>query len=332
MAKDKLGEKMRQNLLGRYSEALDVRVDLLRFWNSPQGKNLFLEYHREIYKQSGIVKMPVTEKLLRAITVPLLQGETFYWSPQICQLIFSAAQSIPRTWILREEGLDSLCGFAFLATPFKLASSDYPVSGITWAPVSKERRKEGLEFSLLLPPYESRPVLVDVNKHCLVVTFLSQSDIASVPFPFTILFWPINGALESAEENISDLIDSKRSPPSVFSKMPLFATMLAFLQQRILIPSRFLADRAARRRVEKTTPEPVSSDIEVIRLRKVEYRAREGKHRDVEWSCQWIVHGHWRNQWHPSKHYYHPKYIAPYIKGPEDKPLRHAERLFAVVR
>lgn len=324
--------EMKESLLGRYSEALDARVELLRFWSSLQGKNLFLEYYREIYKQSGIAKMPVTEKLLRALTVPLLQGETFYWSPQICQLIFSAAQSIPGTWTLREEALDSLCGFAFLATPFNLDSSGYPIRGITWAPVSKGRREKGLEFSLLIPPYESRPILTDVNKHCLAVMFLSQSDIAPVPFPFTTLFWPINGTLESAGEAMVDLIDRKRSPPSVFSKMPLFATMLAFLQQHLLVPSRFLADRAARRRVEKATLKPVSSDVQVIRLRRVEYRAREGEHRDVEWSCQWIVHGHWRNQWYPSKHYYHPKYIAPYLKGPEDKPLRHPERLFAVVR
>ncbi|GAI71048.1 unnamed protein product [marine sediment metagenome] len=68
----------------------------------------------------------------------------------------------------------------------------------------------------------------------------------------------------------------------------------------------------------------------MIVLRKAVYKG--GGHRDVEWACQWIVGGHWRNQWYPSKHEYRPKYIASYIKGPEDKPLRNPGRLFAVVR
>lgn len=52
----------------------------------------------------------------------------------------------------------------------------------------------------------------------------------------------------------------------------------------------------------------------------------------VEWSCQWPVRPHRRMQWYPSVGQHRPRWIEGYVKGPADKPLRHAERLFAVVR
>lgn len=46
-----------------------------------------------------------------------------------------------------------------------------------------------------------------------------------------------------------------------------------------------------------------------------------------EWHHSWIVGGHWRNQWYPSANTHRPKYIAPYVKGPEDKPLLGTEKV-----
>lgn len=42
----------------------------------------------------------------------------------------------------------------------------------------------------------------------------------------------------------------------------------------------------------------------------------------IEWSHRWIVSGHWRNQWYPSSGTHELTYILPYVKGPDDKPLR----------
>jgi len=111
----------------------------------------------------------------------------------------------------------------------------------------------------------------------------------------------------------------------------LFATLMTFLRQRILVSPRFLADRATRRRLERASRGPRTNEVRVVTLRSIERRGKGG-HRDVEWGCRWIVRGHWRNQWYPSAKHHQPKWIAPYMKGPEDKPLRHSERLFAVVR
>ena len=49
---------------------------------------------------------------------------------------------------------------------------------------------------------------------------------------------------------------------------------------------------------------------------------REESGESREWSCQWMVGGHWRNQWLPSKATWEPRYIQPYLKGDPTKPLR----------
>lgn len=312
--------------IGRYSEALDAQLELLGFWGSKAGEDFFHEYNKRIREARGLkIFIDDFRPLLTAAIVPLLQGETFYWSPPICQLIFTAAKSIPETWRLTDEGLDTLCGFAWLATPFYFEGAVRPVRAIAWAPAIDEKGK----LSTLLPPYEQRPILTDSNRHRLAITYFSQTDICPVPFPYTIAFFPVNRDLKEARQS-KDIL-SMEPPPTVWDKNRLFATMLAFLQQRILVPSRYVADRAARRRLEKAKQKPLSDEIKVVALRQVMYTGK-GEHRDVEWTCRWIVGGHWRNQWYPSKQHYRPKYIASYLKGPEDKPLRHPERLFAVVR
>jgi len=54
-----------------------------------------------------------------------------------------------------------------------------------------------------------------------------------------------------------------------------------------------------------------------------------------EYSVQWVVGGHWRNQPHgPGRSARKLVYINPYIKGPEDKPLKEVtfKKVFAVMR
>jgi hypothetical protein len=66
----------------------------------------------------------------------------------------------------------------------------------------------------------------------------------------------------------------------------------------------------------------VPSGVRVVQLRRSEPNSRLDvrTHQPVDWSCRWIVGGHWRNQ--PYKDSTKLIYIMPYVKGPEDKPLR----------
>lgn len=82
--------------------------------------------------------------------------------------------------------------------------------------------------------------------------------------------------------------------------------------------------------IGKTTPKPRRHaggslvnvpDLLVYRLRKREY-GKSGNPVDVQWSHRWVVNGHWANiACGPGRKQRRPVYIAPYVKGPEDKPL-----------
>jgi hypothetical protein len=55
----------------------------------------------------------------------------------------------------------------------------------------------------------------------------------------------------------------------------------------------------------------------------------------VEWSHRWIVRGHWR--WQPFKNDAGKDdvkriWIAPFMKGPEDKPLVLTDKIYALTR
>jgi len=173
--------------------------------------------------------------------------------------------------------------------------------------------------------------LTDPNRDALCLVFFSPSPSYPVPFPRTIAFWPITAQLKEAEVEWEFEPAEADLQSGLRLKTAIFATMVAFLEQRILLSSRFLADRASRRRNKRARQSPISEEIRVVRLRHMSYHG-DGENYDAQWTCQWIVRGHWRNQWHPSRKEHHPKWIAPYVKGPEDKPLRESGRLFAVVR
>lgn len=111
-------------------------------------------------------------------------------------------------------------------------------------------------------------------------------------------------------------------------------TLFGFLQQRVLALERQrVLNKGAARRLAKVLPgEPA---VQVVSLRRREYEAPEGDPttRAVEWSCQWLVSGHWRAQYYPSTGQHRPKWIYPHTKGPADKPLKvGAKKVYAVTR
>lgn len=112
-----------------------------------------------------------------------------------------------------------------------------------------------------------------------------------------------------------------------------FASCLTFLEQRILIAPQQRAERATRKRLEREgfIHEPL---VRVVELRRKQTKSEHhGESDPVEWSHQWIVSGHWRQQWYPSLSSNQPIWVMPYVKGPEDKPLKPPRaKVFAVVR
>ena len=106
------------------------------------------------------------------------------------------------------------------------------------------------------------------------------------------------------------------------------------LEQRLLVAPLTPVPRSSRKRMAREGWPHVPL-VQVIELRRREHKPSDSleEHQVVDWSCQWMVGSHWRSQWYPSKNLHQRILIGPYLKGPEDKPLKApSTRLFAVVR
>lgn len=92
-------------------------------------------------------------------------------------------------------------------------------------------------------------------------------------------------------------------------------------------------DRHARKRLIRQGYEG-DDTVQVVTLRARENSRHEsGEAGEVNWSHRWIVMGHWRQQWYQSTGRHLPIWIHPFIKGPEEKPLKRCGRpIFAVRR
>lgn len=112
-----------------------------------------------------------------------------------------------------------------------------------------------------------------------------------------------------------------------------FATMLTtwlFMGQTLTTSTPVEPDKRSRRKIaHRGHP---TAPVRYISLRRT---IRAGEHEPAgsrAYSHQWLVGGHWRNQWYRSKGVHRPIYIHPYIKGPEGAPLLHAEKVYTLTR
>lgn len=114
----------------------------------------------------------------------------------------------------------------------------------------------------------------------------------------------------------------------------LVHTYFLIMSQTLTAKSPERGDRAQRRRQER---ENLPSEVLVIQFRKTRYTsADKGEEGAINWSHRWIVGGHWR--WQPYKD---PAsggeikkriWISPYVKGPDDKPLKTKERVYVLAK
>ena len=107
--------------------------------------------------------------------------------------------------------------------------------------------------------------------------------------------------------------------------------MLAFLHSPYVNTATEKMPRGLRRRCSGAGVPDNDTDqlINVLSLRQPEIDSEaHGGTRD--WKHQWWVSGHYRAQWIPSEQSHRVIWIAPYIKGPADKPF--VERVYDVKR
>ncbi len=242
---------------------------------------------------------------------------TFAVSADIGEQMAKASTSIP--WFsFALEDLPTPEGFVVFEENVVISDGmDKPIAvkAFAWAPCawkspSRSAASNGVLFMLYTDPLDPRDSLhemtVDPEKW--------KRRIGDLP----IFMW--GGAVSFGEH--------EEVVPNCLAR--LFMTFLRFIQEPWIeaveeSPGRQLARQSQRR--------GGSSTVKVVRLRKREVdRPKSDHHAPVEWSHQWVVEGHWRNQWYPSQGRHAPRWVRRHIKGPEDKPLVVKPKVFQVDR
>jgi hypothetical protein len=102
-----------------------------------------------------------------------------------------------------------------------------------------------------------------------------------------------------------------------------------FARERIIAGEATRVNRHVRERVIGHVP-----DVNVVHLRAYEPTSRErvDSHRHIDFDARFWVSGHERNQFYPSTGEHHRIQIEPYLKGPDDKPIKDRQTVYAVTR
>lgn len=281
----------------------------------------------------------------------LKRAETFCWFEEPTLAVEAVSTTLPDSVRMTRDLTESYSGWWYFLLPLPITTVQMQIEGQTrlkdqvvallWTWAGHEAgERSGLRMTAFV--YDT---LVAADGETLI----------DGPAPTTVAIWPEGLSLADAIREMAKSYDSrydKRNeaiyPDGTFQReqtlhaieqlFRFFAAGCLWMQQRILALAHGHVERHARKRLEKAQPDRPFSDVQLIQLRRkqVEMPDRTPGETITEWKCRWLVGGttgFWRNQYFPSTGKHQPVHIAPYIKGPADKPLKvPTHRVYVVNR
>jgi len=300
--------------------ALELQLTLARFLETEEALKMC-----ETMTEPDSLLSP--QQRIDVLESTLLDGAPYYWSPPLCDLLEEVARDLPTHWKPHPDAFPTPAGFFYFARP-------YP------RPLAVSGPNGAIPFEALPPsvqamadpsgtiPTELRGLSwLQFSGDAAWVSAWMQTATNPVTLPEYLWLWRYD--LSIAEHDAK--LGTSPFARGVVDILRLLASGLTLLEQRILVTARTMGTRPIRRRAAAAgQPPPV---VDVVTLRRT-MQVHHGTGEDApEWSCQWIVRGHWRDHWHPKLQEHRPRWILPHVKGPEDKPLRApSTKLFAVTR
>lgn len=302
-----------------YAEAIEQQAIQAKHWRSALGR-ADIDAMWEQYVRLGYRRPLATRDELHALHIDGIgQAEPYFIADRICDLLYGAADTLPDVTFVKEL-LPAKSGFVWLAKPLAFPMKtplDHdlgPFNGFWWtesswiSPAKEERMIEGCYFG-----------------------FLHTIEGDAVPRQISSATWPYGETLREWGPSTPNRADYDVMHRAAFMERATIISLFLFVGQRILATSsRPITNHNSRRRIAREIEHV--PDVHVVELRRREYQQHdESQSSGVEYSCQWLVRGHW-HQYH-TKEGLQPRWVAPYVKGPPEKPLRVAKQTaYAVVR
>lgn len=258
---------------------------------------------------TGVVDGSIADKTDRDAVQLLPTAVPFSWSRDVAKAVWLASKTIPEDAILAQNLLPE-----GVHTAFWWFEDPLPI------PMEHGQDIEGCETRTI----NGLLLCCDYAAKYLIVIDARMTDLG--PMATGASAFPLGRTLREVLNGARlDPVDNSIKPPSAHGlerlKFVLAATV--WLDQRIISIGRGHIERHRRKQIAREHDVPAPKDVQVIQLRRFESEAREAgtSHESIEWSCRWIVNGHWRNQVYANDER-KLIYIMPFVKGPADKPLK----------
>jgi hypothetical protein len=242
----------------------------------------------------------------------LLLNQLFYVTEEMYELAEAAAESLPAFTLLPED-VPSDFGFAYLAPGTRpTGGSLSPIAAVEWAVTAMGVR---------------------LNFYCDTEAMIAHMTARGACTPDQAAYQR-NAMGRLSPMQAEAIIHFGHEPLDHVSIgderfIRTIRAMWLLMQQPLAREEQAAPDRAARKRLRRAGHEP--APVRVIELRRPKTTSGTGDS-DREYHHQWIVRGHWRQQWHPKRQVHRPVWIAPHIKGPEGAPLIGGEKVYALKR
>lgn len=298
---------MTPNIPGRifYSDALESKYRAL---------SVSLRAQADGYEKSAFQR-----EFGRMERSALKTAEPYFWSSNIATAVADSSRGLPGSTAIQLERFPASGWFWFdRAVPLE---GFEPFQGLLWAR-SLWGGVDGEEGGLVVGLYGDPGGGLQVQDSVTLLRNVSIDEAHRT------------AGLALADDRYLSYTQSGTTSAQTDSRpvMRFFLAAQFWIAQSVVSSSRLQPDRSTRRRLSRAGYEP--SDVQVITLRR---RAGDshnaGNEGPVEWSCRWIVRGHWRQQYHRSTGERVPTFILPYVKGPDDAPLKAPRpAVFAVTR
>lgn len=248
-------------------------------------------------------------------------GDLYYVNEDMVALARTAATSMPE-FSINDEDLPSPAGFVVFESPLDVydeGRGEVQIVSASWGPCWGSHAKSlwVTWYTCAASVIEQAQMRGSVVHRQRVRLFIHTESILSLE--------GITACRASGGERMSF---GERDPHSQASWLATLRTIWLLMGQSVGSVNDARFDRAASRRLAR-------DGIPATRVRVITLRRAAGEGSgpsDREFHHRWIVRGHWRQQWIPSRSVHRPTWIAPHVKGPDGAPLLGGEKVYALKR
>ena len=330
----------------RLVECVELLDELRAFWRSPMAARYVAGWNESRIKVTGVPERMDLALSERHVT----ERASLYWvKDEMRALAEYAAARMPRQALV-ESDLPTPFGFAMFERPvviMDVRDKALNIGAISWQLIAFTDQPEKVG---VVRRFETDADMAGITRAGVEVAFYSDESepgAYEVPSNFTAL--PRLLFLHHEEygfdrpvvtdEMLATLVRPLDLPPPNEETLASFRLQRQFplalwtlIQQPLSVVTEAAPHRTVARRLERKGSPLAHSTIRIVTLRRVVHRAAEGEAGGVEWSHRWLVSGHWRNQWLPSRSLHRLQWIDAFVKGPADKPLVVKKTVHKLVR